>query len=65
MQVSTGFRSLMEQLYPEAVKRRREEVTESTATMTLHNAVFRASDPALRQVGEPERAEERVVTTSP
>jgi hypothetical protein len=65
MQVSTVTQSLMEQFFPEAVKRRREEVTKSTATMTLHNAVFRASDPALRQVGEPERAEQRVVTTSP
>ena len=63
--MSTVCRSLVEQMYPEAVKRRREEVTKSAATMILHNAVFRASDPALRQVGEPECAEERVVPTIP
>jgi hypothetical protein len=64
MQVSTVTQSLMEQFFRKAVKRRREEVTKSTATMTLHNAVFRASDPALRQVGEPYRAEELVVMSS-
>eukprot|EP00242_Pyramimonas_sp_CCMP2087_P002232 CAMPEP_0198229998 /NCGR_PEP_ID=MMETSP1445-20131203/114421_1 /TAXON_ID=36898 /ORGANISM="Pyramimonas sp., Strain CCMP2087" /LENGTH=158 /DNA_ID=CAMNT_0043910489 /DNA_START=679 /DNA_END=1155 /DNA_ORIENTATION=- len=51
-QVSTVTQSLMEQFFPEAVKRRREEVTKSTATMSLHTAVFRASDPALRQTME-------------